>query len=47
MVLRITSHGTSLAFALEAVAALVLFIVKVVISYPTSRRTRRVRLHVG
>ena len=36
MVLRITSSGTSLALAFEAVAALVLCAVKVVLSIPGS-----------
>ena len=46
MVLRITSSGTSLAFALEAVAALVLCAVKVVISIPESFKTSLVHLEI-
>ena len=46
MVLRITSSGTFLAFALEAVAALVLCAVKVVISIPESFKTSLVHLEI-
>ena len=46
MVHRITSSGTSLAFALEAVAALVLCAVKVVISIPESFKTSLVHLEI-
>ena len=46
MVLRITSSGTSLAFALEAVAALVLGAVKVVMSIPESLKTSLVHLQI-
>ena len=46
MVLRITSSGTSLAFAFEAVAALVLCAVKVLISIPESLKTSLVHLEL-
>ena len=46
MVLRITLSGTSLAFALEAVAALVLCAVKVVISIPETFKTSLVHLEI-
>ena len=46
MVFRITSSGTSLALAFEAVAALVLCTVKVVISVPESFKTSLVHLEI-
>ena len=46
MVLKITSSGTSLAVALEAVAALVLCAVKVVMSIPESFEASLVHLEM-